>query len=141
MNKQMNIDQARHLPQAANIKRRVRFASLIATVLIVSGCASTSMVPFTVQSDPLGAHVLYQVQTAISGNTSSNDWIYLGLTPLDIRREIGQSQLRKADAFVLRVVKDGYLDQQKSWTGKELSEQLGEKGRVFWNPRLVPSTQ
>lgn len=119
----------------------LRSAALVGVLLILTGCATTRMVPFTVQSDPLGAHVLYQVQTSVQGSAGSNDWIYLGLTPVDVRREVGKTQLRKADSFVLRVVKEGYFDQQKSWTGEDLSEEIDEKGQVFWNPRMVRSSQ
>ena len=117
--------------------------SFIAIGLVASlaaGCASTRVVPFTVQSDPLGAHVVYQVQSNAYGAESTHDWIYLGVTPVDIRREIATGQLRKADAFVLRVMKEGYLDQQRSWTGPEMLDELSAKKRVFWNPRLVPSS-
>ena len=118
-----------------------RRVSVLLGVLLLAGCASTRMVPFTVQSDPLGAHVLYQVQSAVKGSVGTTDWIYLGVTPVDVRREVGRTQLRKADSFVLRVVKEGYFDQQKAWTGKDLAEQIESKGRVFWNPRMVASGQ
>ena len=123
------------------LSRVTRAVAALAAVAVLAGCATTRIVPFTVQSDPLGAHVLYQVQTPVSDDISTNEWIYLGLTPVDIRREVGKTQLRKADAFVLRVVKEGYLDQQKSWSGDDLVGQIEEKGRVFWNPRLVPVSQ
>jgi len=116
-------------------------AVAVLAAVLAAGCASTRMVPFTVQSDPLGAHVLYQVQTPVTGTAGSTDWIYLGLTPVDLHREVGKTQLRKADAFVLRVMKEGYLDQQKSWTADELLDELRDKGKVFWNPRLVRSSQ
>ncbi len=118
-----------------------RLLAVVTAAVVMAGCATTRIVPFTVQSDPLGAHVLYQVQTPVDDNVSTNEWIYLGLTPVDIRREVGKTQLRKADAFVLRVLKEGYLDQQKSWSGKDLLEQVESKGSVFWNPRLVPVNQ
>lgn len=125
--------------------RSPRFARglvLFATAMLLGGCAATRVVPFTVQSDPLGAHVLYQVQTPSAANTArANDWIYLGLTPVDVRREIGKALFGKSEAFVLRVVKERYLDQQKSWTGDELADEVRSKGRVFWNPRLVPASQ
>ncbi len=121
----------------ARVVKTMLVATLAAAVL--GGCASTRVVPFTVQSDPLGAHVVYQVQSEVRGTGGAHDWIYLGVTPIDIRREIGNTQLRKADAFVLRVMKEGYLDQQRSWTGPEMLDELSTKKRVFWNPRLVPS--
>ena len=114
-----------------------KILTLLTALLLLSGCAATKMLPMTIQSDPLGAHVLYQVQSKVKGSAGATDWIYLGLTPLDVRREVGKSQLKKADAFILKVVKDGFLDQQKAFTGGELLEQVDTRGRVFWNPRLV----
>lgn len=122
------------------IPPRVRFAALLTAIAMLSGCATTSVVPFTVQSDPLGAHVMYQVQNT-AGGAAATDWIYLGVTPIDVRREIGRANLEENTAFVLRVVKDGYLEQQKSWSGDELADEIKDRGKVFWNPRLVPSSQ
>ncbi len=96
---------------------------MLVAVGILTGCASTSrLVPFAVQSDPLGAHVLYQ-STTTSGQkqgAETSDWIYLGITPVDLRREIERIALKRDDAFTLRVLKDGYLEQRKTWGGKEI---------------------
>jgi hypothetical protein len=110
-------------------------------LLMLVGCASTKTVPFTIQSDPLGGYVLYRVTTDLDTPQPTADWLYLGNTPLQIRREIGRSQLKRADAFTLRIMKEGYFDQEKSWSGDELMSELGDKGRIFWNPRLVNATQ
>lgn len=104
------------------------------TLGMLSGCASVQNIPMTVQSDPLGAHVLYQVRGAVAG---SGDWIYLGVTPVDVNRAISSKNLNDADAFILRIVKEGYLDQVREWSGAALSQEIDDKGRVFWNPRLV----
>jgi len=109
--------------------------TLTAAVLFLSGCATTRSIPFTVQSDPLGAFVMYQVKSPHKANTT--DWIYLGNTPLDIRREISNVNLKRADAFVLRIMKEGYFDQQKEWKGTSLVDESKDKGRIFWNPRLI----
>lgn len=116
-----------------------RWLLLAAVAVVVSGCASTiRTVPYKIQSDPLGAVVLYQIQADVE-DERTYDWIYLGLTPLDIRRAVAQTDLKRADAFVLRVMKDGYLEQRKSWTGEQLVKESRSKGAVFWNPLLVPS--
>jgi hypothetical protein len=119
----------------------VRLGAFAAIALFLGGCATTQVLPFTIQSDPLGAHVFYQVNAPAVSNAGPNDWIYLGLTPIDVRREINRAQLKREDAFVLRVVKEGYLDQQKTLSGSDVTAQLKDKGRVFWNPRLVPVSQ
>jgi hypothetical protein len=117
---------------------KITAVSLVAVLMV--GCASPQKtVPFRVQSDPLGAMVLFQVQADV-GDERSYDWIYIGNTPLDTRRSVSNRDLEHADAFVVRVMKDGYYDQQKSWTGEQLVNEARSKGVVYWKPRLVPAT-
>lgn len=117
----------------------IKFVAAAAVLLVLSGCASTvNTVPWKIQSDPLGAYVLYQVQRD-KADEQNSDWIYLGITPLDIRRTVLSTDLKRADAFVIRVMKDGYLDQKKAWTGEQIVKEAKSKGAVFWNPRLIPS--
>ena len=94
--------------------------------------------PLTVQSDPLGAYVMFQMQ-ADREDERNYDWIFLGNTPLKVRRSMTKEELEDADAFVIRVMKSGYHEQKKSYTGKQLVDEAKSKGTVFWNPRLVPS--
>ena len=117
----------------------IKNLSLAILLVVMSGCASSvKTVPFKVQSDPLGAYVLYQVQ-ADQNDEQNYDWIYLGNTPLDIRRTVASRDLKRADAFVIRVMKEGYLDQRKAWTGEQIVKEAKKKGAVFWNPRLIPA--
>lgn len=119
--------------------RSVRILATAAILFALTGCASSvKTVPWKIQSDPLGAYVLYQVQRDKQDEQNS-DWIYLGITPLDIRRSVLSTDLKRADAFVIRVMKDGYLDQKKAWTGEKIVKEAKSKGAIFWNPRLVPS--
>ncbi len=123
----------KHLKKSAS--KKALMTTLALAALLVSGCATTRSIPFTVQSDPLGAFVMYQVKSPHKANTT--DWIYLGNTPLDIRREISNVNLKRADAFVLRIMKEGYFDQQKEWKGTSLVDESKDKGRIFWSPRLI----
>lgn len=123
------------------VKTYLLRATVLAAVLaLLSGCATPKVrtVPFKIQSDPLGGYVLLQVR-ADEEDDPDYDWIYLGNTPLDIRRAILSRDLKRADSFIIRVMKEGYLDQQKSWTGEQIVKEAKSKGGVFWNPRLVPS--
>jgi hypothetical protein len=117
-----------------------RILILAIVAVIVSGCVSTpGVVPFAVQSDPLGAHVLYKTGAGVDEMSGSPDWIYLGVTPIDLRRQLTKARLKSSDAFTMRVLKDGYLEQRKTWGGKDVKEQIESIGKVFWNPRLVPN--
>ncbi len=109
------------------------------SLVLITGCAaSIRTVPFTVQSDPLGAYVMFQVQADLK-DQRSYDWIFLGFTPLDTRRSVLNDDLKNADAFIIRVLKEGYLEQQKSWTGQQMVTEARTKGAVFWSPKLVPA--
>ncbi|MEM7193677.1 MAG: hypothetical protein AAF402_01920 [Pseudomonadota bacterium] len=107
--------------------------------MIVTGCASSGVttVPMKIQSDPLGAYVMFQVQGG--DQSASYDWIFLGNTPVDVRKSIDESDWDHADAFVLRVMKEGYLEQQKSFTARDFYREVQEKDTVFWNPKLIPA--
>ncbi len=109
-----------------------------AVAALLSACGGTKSVPMTIQSEPLGAHVTYQVHSDLKGTTQ--DWIYLGTTPLDIKRKISNKQLKRAQAFRVRVIKDGFSDQVRDWNGSEIKAEIDEKGHVYWNPKLVPGS-
>lgn len=111
-------------------------AAGIVVGLLTAGCASSpKTVPFTVQSDPLGAYVVFQTQ---AGSVQS-DWVYLGNTPVTTTRNIDPDSIKDARSVALRVMKEGYFDQTKTWVGAEFLDEVEEKGRIYWNPRLVPS--
>lgn len=89
-----------------------------------------------VQSDPLGAYVLMKVK---GEEHTESDWIYLGNTPVTTQRRFPKSYLKKDHVLVLRLLKDGYLQQSKEWRGNELEDEYKENGRLFWNPKMVDS--
>ena len=110
---------------------------MLITVALSSGCASNKNLPMKVQSDPLGAYVVYQKHSG----TSDADWIYLGKTPLNIQRSIGDRKLNKDESLRLRVMKDGYSDQVRDWSASDIEQDIDQMGHLFWNPRLVPGNQ
>ncbi|MFT5259091.1 MAG: hypothetical protein ACI9J2_000164 [Saprospiraceae bacterium] len=113
---------------------RVLFIIFIAGFL--TACSGVKTVPIKVQSSPLGSYVTYQMQVPTEG---SNDWLFLGKTPIDIKRRVSKKQYKKASLIRLRVMKEGYSEQIRDWTREEIEEDIDSKGSVFWNPKLVPS--
>jgi len=107
-----------------------------ACVLLLAACSSTRTIPMVIQSDPLGADVIYQVRSTESGR--AGDWLYLGKTPIEVNRKHHKDSLDGSHAFVFRAFKEGYLDQTKEWRGSDLKKEDKEKGHLYWNPRLVP---
>lgn len=111
---------------------------LIPAVLLLSACAGNSAVtvPITIQSDPLGGHVTYQLPPGVDGG--STDWIYLGKTPIDLDQPVDKGRLEEARSFRVKVFKDGYNEQVRDWSEQEIEDAIDEKGHIFWNPKLVP---
>ena len=104
------------------------------SVVILGACSSTRNVPFTVQSDPLGAQVMLQLKS--EGNTQT-DWIYLGNTPLTTQRKVSSKYMSNEHTFVVQVMKEGYSNQTKEWSGKQIKEASKSDNRIYWNPKLV----
>lgn len=120
-----------------SISKFARAAAAVGLLSFLAACSSTKVIPMVIQSDPLGANVIYQVRSTESAKTG--DWIYLGKTPLEVNRKHHKDKLDDSHTFVFRAFREGYLDQTKELRGSDLEDEEDEKGHMFWNPRLVPS--
>ncbi len=105
---------------------------------VMVGCSSIREIPFTVSSEPPGSHVLLQLLVPKAG---MYDWIYLGTTPLVAVRAMDFKALKKAESVTLKTMKEGYLEQTKSWSWKRFVEESKKKGGISWDPHLVPMTR
>jgi len=104
--------------------------------LLAAGCASyVQDVPFTVNSEPPGSFVL--LQTKIPAQ-NLYDWVYMGTTPLSFEREMDFRQLRQAESISLRMLKEGYFEQVKTWSPEDFYELYDDEGGISWDPHLVP---
>lgn len=106
---------------------------LVVLVALMTGCSSKQPVNFKVHTEPEGAHVIYR-----QDNLS---WIYLGITPLDVVEILADEKLKKEHTISLKVMRYGYLDQVKEWSGKDLEREVKQKGLIFWTPRLIKNTE
>ncbi len=109
---------------------------MVGALLLSVGCASTRTLRMKVGSEPNGSHVAFQLNKKESGNA---DWIYLGTTPVDAVRTVDLGELKAAPSVKLKVMRSGYKDRVKEWTGAGFWREYKEKDGVFWAPRLVPS--
>ncbi len=107
--------------------------SLLLTCLLV-GCGGRRNLVFTVNSEPPGAFVVFHMSE--TSKRQGADWIYLGTTPLVVERELRVRQLKR-ETVTLRVIREGYFEQQKQWTGERLLRDWESKGGIYWNPHLV----
>ncbi len=113
------------------------FLLLMAAALVVSaGCTTTRTLRMKIGSEPNGSHVAFQMNRK---ETGAADWIYLGTTPVDTVRRVDLDELKAAPSVKLKVMRSGYKDRVKEWTGAGFWREYKEKDGVFWAPRLVPS--
>ena len=106
---------------------------LILTTLIV-GCSTSSArkeVPLSIFSDPLGAYALLKVD--YSDNRDS-DWIFLGATPVKISKSI---DFQKANKVSLRVIREDFVEQTKTWSAKEFKKMAKGNNKIFWSPAMI----
>jgi len=45
------------------------------------------------------------------------------------------------DRVSFKVMRNGYLDQVKEWSGEQFLDEYDEQGVIFWTPRLIKSNQ
>jgi len=104
--------------------------------ILIAGCANRiKEVPFTVNSQPAGSYVL--LQTLIP-DKDMYDWVYLGTTPVAFERDMDFKQLKKAESISLRILKEGYFEQTKTWSSEDFIDLYDDKGGISWDPHLVP---
>ena len=104
--------------------------------IFIAGCANRMKdVPFTVNSRPPGSYVLLQT---LVPDKDMYDWVYLGTTPVAFEREMDFKQLKKADSISLRILKEGYFEQTKTWSSEDFIDLYDDKGGISWDPHLVP---
>lgn len=121
------------------LKKRRIFTTLLFLLfsgIFIAGCANPiHEVPFSVNSAPPGSYVL--LQTMIP-ERDIYDWVYMGTTPIDFVREINFDDLENAESISLRILKEGYFEQTKSWLSDDFIDLYDDRGGISWDPHLVP---
>jgi len=109
--------------------QKLLMITAVSSVMALTGCSSKQAINFNVHTEPEGAHIVYQ--------QDSSQWIYLGVTPVNLIEEISSGD----NTITLKAMRCGYLEQAKEWSGDELKRESEEKGMIFWTPRLIKATQ
>ena len=110
------------------------YSLCLASVILLSSCASKEAINVKVHTDPEGSHIVYRVN-----DDQDAPWIYLGVSPYQGVTMIDSSSLDDSTTVTFKVMRRGYLDQVRKWTGEQLAEQYETEGQIFWAPRLVKS--
>lgn len=110
---------------------------LFTASVMVSGCSGKTMtVRFKVNTEPEGAHVVYQMVGPELNEQA--EWIYLGSTPIRGIRQIDEDQITEATKITMKAMRAGYYDQIIEWNGKGFWEEAEKSGVIFWTPKLIP---
>lgn len=120
----------------SGIKRFLYSICFVSAVLLLTSCASKEAVNVKIHTDPEGSHIVYQVD-----NDQDAPWIYLGVTPYQGVTLVDSSSLNDSTTISVKVMRRGYLDQVKKWTGEQLYEEYENEGQIFWAPRLVKTDE
>ena len=118
-------------------KRILLLLCLMASFGLLSACASKEAVTIKIHTDPEGSHIVYRIADDVDSQDAP--WIYLGVTPYQGVTVIDKSSFDRADTISFKVMRHGYLDQVKKWTGEQFEDEYKREGMLFWAPRLVKS--
>lgn len=115
-----------------SLNKIFKSAAIVAVCVAIVGCGSNKrQVPISVLSDPLGAYAMIQVEYKEQDNS---DWIFLGPTPVTLNRTI---KFDGATRVSIKVIKEGFFEQTKSWQAKKFLNEYKDKNKVIWSPSLV----
>lgn len=117
---------------------KAKLVAIIFATTVFAGCATSKNIPMMVNSDPLGAQVLLQIK---GEEIKNSDWVYLGNTPLNIQRVIQKAHLNDKHTLVIRVMKEGFIDQSKEFSGSNVNDVASDGERLFWNSVLIKGAQ
>ncbi len=116
-------------------KRLFSMLTLLAAALLLSSCASQQAMNLKIHTEPEGSHIIYRIAT--EDQEVDAPWIYLGVTPYQGVTMVDTSAFDEEDTITFRVMRHGYLDQARKWTGEDFLDEYEREDLIFWAPRLV----
>jgi len=113
-------------------KRFLCSLCIVAAALLLTSCASKEPINVKIHTDPEGSHVVYRVESDLD-----EPWIYLGVTPYQGVTFMDSASFDGHSSITFKVMRHGYLDQVKKWTGQQFYDEYESEGQLLWTPRLV----
>jgi len=120
----------------SGITRYIHCICIVSAVLLLTSCASKEAINVKIHTEPEGSHIVYRVESDMD-----EPWIYLGVTPYQGVTLMDSSSFSDNRTITFKVMRHGYLDQVKKWTGEQFFEEYEHEGQLFWAPRLVKAGQ
>ena len=114
-------------------------AGSLAVSGLFSGCASTQAVNLNIHTEPEGSFIVYKV--AKQEAETDTPWIYLGNTPYRGVTIFNKDAFDHDDTISFKVMRNGYMDQVKKWTGDAFLQEYDRNDVLTWTPRLIKSQE
>ncbi len=118
-----------------SLKKITQLAFLLCLAVSVTACGSLQDVNFKVNSEPEGAHVILKMTSPEQERIP--EWIYLGNTPFQGVRIVHDDVVTEGSKVTLKVMRAGYYDQTKEWSGESFIDEAEARGMIFWAPHLI----
>ncbi len=120
---------------------KFRWFALAVCCLAVSGlfssCASTKAVNLNIHSEPEGSFIVYRIQK--HEPKTDSPWIFLGVTPYRGITVLDKDAFDNNDTISFKVMRNGYMNQVKEWTGEKFLQEYEQNDILTWAPRLIRS--
>ncbi len=115
------------------INSTVKTLISLALMMLLVACGSSGRkdVPLAIYSDPLGAYALLKIEYS---DRRDSDWVFLGPTPIKISKSIDFEQAKNV---TLRVIRENFQEQSKTWSAKEFIKISKNGNKIFWSPSMV----
>lgn len=117
------------------LRRVVKTACLLMMAMLVTSCASKEAMNMKIHTEPEGSHIVYRV--ALEDMEHDPPWVYLGVTPYQGLTLMDSDAFTDDATITFKVMRHGYMDQVKEWSGEQFLREYENENRLFWTPRLV----
>ncbi|WP_163336970.1 hypothetical protein [Desulfopila sp. IMCC35008] len=112
-----------------------KVACLLMMAMLVTSCASKEAMNLKIHTEPEGSHIVYRV--ALEDMEQDPPWVYLGVTPYQGLTLMDPDAFSEDATITFKVMRHGYMDQVKEWSGEQFLLEYENENRLFWTPRLV----
>ena len=116
-------------------RRAVKAACLLMVAMLVTSCASKEAMNLKIHTEPEGSHIVYRV--ALEDMDQDPPWVYLGVTPYQGLTLMDSDAFSDDSTITFKVMRHGYMDQVKEWSGEQFLLEYENENLLFWTPRLV----
>lgn len=122
-----HISEYRDLDCVAGLKTYNNLTAVMEKIDMPSFQDEPSDIHWGIDSDPSGARVFWKINSSIPSIIKSTDYLYLGVTPIDVNKPLNINGLNSENArnviVEIKIQSKGYKTQMKTFSAELLTEQ------------------